>query len=152
MFRVNIVIIKVLNKVFLLYLSRSFLCCSPIRIYKIMCVNYSGCTYSIRFFAQTLLHQKILMTNNMQKRDWPNDLICKVCTSYTKTSTHHCKVCPYTKKSGVANNSPVVLFKALAKLGRLDLYIRLYLQMLEERRHMVHKKNHSDFDSLVNFV
>ena len=34
-----------------------------------------------RFFAWTLLHKKILPSNNLIKRHWPNDPICKLCSN-----------------------------------------------------------------------
>jgi hypothetical protein len=51
-----------------------------------------------RFFAWTLLHKKILTANNLIKRHWPNDPICKLCTTEHETPTHLCKDCDFTKQ------------------------------------------------------
>jgi hypothetical protein len=50
-----------------------------------------------RFFAWTLLHKKILTANNLIKRQWPNDPICKLCRIDHETPTHLCKDCDFTK-------------------------------------------------------
>jgi len=51
-----------------------------------------------RFFAWTLLHKKILTANNLAKRNWPNDPICKLCGIDPETPTHLCKDCIFTKQ------------------------------------------------------
>jgi hypothetical protein len=51
-----------------------------------------------RFFAWTLLHKKILTANNLMKRHWPNDPICKLCGIEPETPTHLCKDCTFTKQ------------------------------------------------------
>ena len=50
-----------------------------------------------RFFAWTLLHRKILTANNLIKRQWPNDPICKLRGIEPETPTHLCKDCIFTK-------------------------------------------------------
>jgi hypothetical protein len=52
-----------------------------------------------RFFAWTLLHKKILTANNLMKRGWDNDPICKLCGIEQETPTHLCKDCPYVDTS-----------------------------------------------------
>jgi hypothetical protein len=52
----------------------------------------------VRFFAWTLLHKKILTTNNLIKRNWPNDPICKLCGTDSETTTHLCKDCVFSKQ------------------------------------------------------
>jgi len=52
-----------------------------------------------RFFAWTLLHKKILTANNLIKRDWPNDPICKLYSNELETPTHLCKDCDFTKQA-----------------------------------------------------
>lgn len=51
-----------------------------------------------RFFAWTLLHKKILTANNLIKRNWPNDPICKLCASELETPNHLCLNCPFAKQ------------------------------------------------------
>jgi hypothetical protein len=51
-----------------------------------------------RFFAWTLLHKKILAANNLMKRHWPNDPICKLCGNNLETPTHLCKDCAFCKQ------------------------------------------------------
>jgi len=51
-----------------------------------------------RFFAWTLLHKKILTTNNLIKRNWPNDPTCKLCGVESETPTHLCKDCIFSKQ------------------------------------------------------
>jgi len=51
-----------------------------------------------RFFAWTLMHKKILTANNLMKRGWTDDPICKLCTNDQETPTHLCKDCPFTKE------------------------------------------------------
>lgn len=51
-----------------------------------------------KFFAWTFLHKKILTTNNLMKRQWPNDPICKLCGSEPETRTHLCKDCVFSKQ------------------------------------------------------
>ena len=47
-----------------------------------------------KFFTQTLMHQKILMANNLQKRSWPNNPTLHV----LETHKHLCKDRPFTKE------------------------------------------------------
>lgn len=51
-----------------------------------------------RFFAWTLMHKKILTANNLIKRNWPNDPICKLCGVEPETPTHLCKDCHFSKQ------------------------------------------------------
>lgn len=51
-----------------------------------------------QFFAWTLMHKKILTANNLMKRNWPNDPICKLCGADHETPTHLCKDCPFAKQ------------------------------------------------------
>lgn len=50
------------------------------------------------FFAWTLLHRKILAANNLIKRNWPNDPLCKLCGVEPENPTHLCKDCPFSKQ------------------------------------------------------
>lgn len=49
-----------------------------------------------RFFAWTLLHKKILTANNLMKRNWPKEPICKLCGIDPETPTHLCKDCTFS--------------------------------------------------------
>lgn len=49
------------------------------------------------FFAWTLLHKKILTANNLNKCNWQNEPICKLCGTDPETPTHLCKHCTCTK-------------------------------------------------------
>jgi len=51
-----------------------------------------------RFFAWTLLHKKILTANNLIKRNWPNDPVCKLCGIDPETPTHLCKDCTFSRQ------------------------------------------------------
>jgi hypothetical protein len=51
-----------------------------------------------RFFAWTLMHRKILTANNLAKRNWPNDPICKLCGTEPETPNHLCKDCHFTQQ------------------------------------------------------
>jgi len=46
---------------------------------KLMPVWKAKAEHKCRFFAWKLLHKKILTANNLIKRNWPNDPICKLC-------------------------------------------------------------------------
>jgi hypothetical protein len=51
-----------------------------------------------KVFAWLLLHQKVLTANNLAKRGWPHDPICKLCRIENETPQHLCKDCPYTQE------------------------------------------------------
>ena len=53
---------------------------------------------NVNFFAWMLLHKKILTANNLVKRHWPNDPICKLCGNDPETTTHLCKDYTFTKQ------------------------------------------------------
>ena len=50
------------------------------------------------FFTWTLLHKKILMANNLQKRGWPHSPTCSLCNIHPETPAHLCKDFSYTRK------------------------------------------------------
>ena len=69
--------------------------------------------HKCRFFDWTLLHGKILTANNLQKKGWPSNPVCKLCNSEHESPWHLCKDCPYTKRvrgiiSGWWNLTPQV--------------------------------------------
>jgi len=49
-----------------------------------------------KIFAWILLHCKIVIADNLKRRGWPHDPLCKLCNSAPETPTHLCKDCPYT--------------------------------------------------------
>jgi hypothetical protein len=64
---------------------------------KLMPIWKAGAEPNCRFFAWTLLHRKILATNNLNKRNWPNDLIWKRRGANQERPTQLCKDCPFSK-------------------------------------------------------
>lgn len=52
-----------------------------------------------RFFAWTLLHNKILTSDNLQKWGWPCNQICSLCNVSPKTAAHLCKDCPFAEEA-----------------------------------------------------
>jgi hypothetical protein len=67
-----------------------------------------------RTFAWILLQHKILTANNLAKRGWPHDLICKLCNVAPETPTHLCLECPFTQN---------VWTHLTTQFGRHDLQI-----------------------------
>jgi hypothetical protein len=65
---------------------------------KIMPIWKAKAEPKCKFFTWTLLHKKILTANNLMKRHWPNDPICKLCGNDPETHTHLCKDCTFTKQ------------------------------------------------------
>jgi hypothetical protein len=49
-----------------------------------------------KIFAWILLRKKILTANNLVKRNWLHDSICKLCNIALETSTHLCKDCGFS--------------------------------------------------------
>ena len=43
--------------------------------------------------------KKILTADNLAKRGWPQDTLCKLCNSEPETPTHLCKDCSFTRAS-----------------------------------------------------
>jgi len=58
---------------------------------KIFPIWKARAEWKCRFFAWTLLHPKILTSNNLSKRNWLHDPICKVCKFNPETLSHLCK-------------------------------------------------------------
>jgi hypothetical protein len=65
---------------------------------KLMPIWRAKAEHKCRFFAWTLIHKKILTANNLAKRNWTNDPICKLCGNEPETPAHLCKDCPYSKQ------------------------------------------------------
>ena len=76
-----------------------------------------------RFFAWTLLHRKILTANNLQKRGWNNDPICKLCKQEPETVDHLAKRCTFSKSVWGCLCSWFSL--PLAEFGSLLFYLSL---------------------------
>lgn len=51
-----------------------------------------------RFFAWTLLHNRVLTAENLQKRGWPHNPSCCLCNSTFETTVHLCKDCPFSRE------------------------------------------------------
>jgi hypothetical protein len=65
---------------------------------KLSTIWKAGAEPKCRFFAWTLLHKKILTANNLIKRNWANDPICKLCGVEPETPNHLCKDYPFSKQ------------------------------------------------------
>ena len=65
---------------------------------KIMPIWKAKAEPKCKFFVWTLLHKKIITANNLMKRHWPNDPICKLCGNDPETPMHLCKDCTFTKQ------------------------------------------------------
>jgi hypothetical protein len=65
---------------------------------KLMPIWRAAAEPKCRFFAWTLLHKKILTANNLLRRNWSNDPICKLCDTKPETPLHLCKDCQYSKQ------------------------------------------------------
>lgn len=64
--------------------------------FKLMPIWKAAAEPKCKFFAWTLLHEKILTASNLSKRNWPNDPICKLCGIDPETPTHLCRDCPFS--------------------------------------------------------
>jgi hypothetical protein len=62
-------------------------------VFIIGAANFAKC----RFFAWTLLHNKILTAENLQKRGWSNDSICRLCKQEPEAITHLFQNCIFTR-------------------------------------------------------
>ncbi|WVZ68943.1 LOW QUALITY PROTEIN: hypothetical protein U9M48_017814 [Paspalum notatum var. saurae] len=97
-----------------------------------------------RFFAWTLLHKKILTADNLQKRGWNNDPVCKLCKQEPETITHLVKDCIFTKSVW----SQISLWLNLSSLPRLDQFSSVY-SWWKKCRCKVEKGAREDFDGLI---
>jgi hypothetical protein len=79
-----------------------------------------------RFFAWTLLHKKILTANNLIKRNWPNDPICKLWGIDPETPTHLCKDCNFARQvwSIIKQWLGLSVIDSVATAGSLHAYWR----------------------------
>jgi hypothetical protein len=106
---------------------------------KIMPIWKAKVESKCRFFAWTLLHKKILTTNNLMKRHWPNDPICKLCGVEPETPTHLCKDCVFSKQvwSLLKQWLQLSLFDSVATNGSLHNYWRRCLKKIEKNQRKV---------------
>jgi hypothetical protein len=97
-----------------------------------------------RFFAWTLLHKKILTTNNLMKHGWDNDPMCKLCWIEQETPTHLCKDCPYTKEvwEVIKLWFHLLVLNTVNTSGSLHQYWRKY-------RRKVDKNQRRKFDGII---
>ena len=65
---------------------------------KIFPIWKARAEWKCRFFAWTLLHPKILTSNNLSKRNWTHDPICKLCKTDRENPVHLFKDCVFTKE------------------------------------------------------
>jgi hypothetical protein len=79
-----------------------------------------------RFFAWTLLHQKILTAKNLIKRWWPNDPICKLCGLEPEMPQHLCKDCNFTRETWaiVRNWCDITHIQSVNQSGSIYSYWR----------------------------
>lgn len=96
-----------------------------------------------RFFAWTLLHNKILTANNLQKRGWNNDPICKLCKREPETVGHLAKDCIFTKSCWSWLSS----WYNLSSLPKLDQCSSVY-GWWRKCRLKVEKTARKEFDGL----
>jgi hypothetical protein len=97
-----------------------------------------------RFFAWTLLHKKILTANNLMKRGWDNDPICKLCGIEQETPTHLCKDCPYTKEAweNIKQGFQLLALNTVSTNGSLH-------QFWQKCRRKVDKNQRRKFDGII---
>jgi hypothetical protein len=96
-----------------------------------------------QFFAWTLLHNKILTANNLQKRGWNNDPICKLCKREPETVGHLAKDCIFTKSCWSWLSS----WYNLSSLPKLDQCSSVY-GWWRKCRLKVEKTARKEFDGL----
>jgi hypothetical protein len=88
-----------------------------------------------RFFAWTLLHKNILTANNLMKRNWQTDPICKLCGIDPETPTHLCKDCVFMRQvwSIIKQCLGLAVIDTVGMVGSLHTYW-----------HKCRAKNHKD--------
>jgi hypothetical protein len=96
------------------------------------------------FFAWTLLHNKILTSNNLQKRGWPSNPYCSLCNLSPETVTHLCKDCPFAEEvwSMILSLADLWFLDGISKTGTLHTWW-LRLRML------CSKQSRKSFDGLL---
>jgi len=72
-----------------------------VRVYsrmKIIPIWRAKAEHKYCFFTWTLMHKKILIANNLLKREWTEGTKCKLCDNDLETPTHLGKDCPFIKE------------------------------------------------------
>ena len=79
-----------------------------------------------RFFAWTLLHKKILTLNNLIKRNWPNNPICKLRGIDPETLIHLYKDCTFSRQvwSFIKRWFNLSVIDTIGMIGSLHKYWR----------------------------
>jgi hypothetical protein len=97
-----------------------------------------------RFFTWTLLHQRVLTADNLQKRGWPCNPICNLCNSSPDTAVDLCKDCPF-------NGRVWDLIPTWAKLPFLSGVPNSYsiYAWWRRLRSLCNKDSRKTFDSLI---
>jgi hypothetical protein len=74
-----------------------------------------------RFFAWTLLHNKILTSDNLQKRGWPCNQNCSLCNLSPETAAHLYKDCPFAEEmwSMILSWADMRFLDGISKTGTL---------------------------------
>jgi len=100
-----------------------------------------------RFFAWTLLHKKILTTNNLIKQNWPHDPICKLCGLEPETTTHLCKDCSFSREvwSLIKQWFSLVAIETIGMTGSIHNYWR-------RCRIKIDKGQRRKFDGIVVYL
>ena len=97
-----------------------------------------------RFFAWTLLHNKILTSDNLQKRGWPCNQNCSLCNGSPETAAHLCKDCPFAEEawSMILTWADLRFLDGISKTGSLhEWWFRL--------RMLCSKQSRKHFDGLI---
>jgi hypothetical protein len=97
-----------------------------------------------RFFAWTLLHNKILTSDNLQKWGWPCNQNCSICNLSPETAAHLCKDCPFAEEvwSMILSWVDLRFLDGISKTGTLyTWWLRL--------RMLCSKQSRKSFDGLL---
>jgi len=97
-----------------------------------------------RFFVWTLLHNKILTADNLQKRGWPCNHNCSLCSLSLETVAHLCKDCPFAVEvwSMILSWANLRFLVGISKTGTLsEWWFRLRL--------LCSKHSRKSFDGLL---
>jgi hypothetical protein len=97
-----------------------------------------------RFFAWTLLHNRILNADNLRKRGWPCNPICCLCNLSQETVAHLCKDCSFSAEAWgrILSWANLSFLRGISSLGSLyDWWKRL--------RSCCYKESKKIFDGLL---
>jgi hypothetical protein len=82
--------------------------------------------FVVVFFAWLVLRDKVLTTHNLQKRNWPCNLICSLYSCIHETTTHILTECNYTEAlwNIVASTFGLNIYRRVAqKNGLVQLHV-----------------------------